>query len=105
MIVLIVAVILIVIFIAFSCMLARYAMHVKRQSFEEALNWQKDHYDTSFYDALEKTDYKIISYDGYVLPVQLIKNPSPTDKYIIISHGHTDNHYGMLTRREARCSG
>ncbi len=94
--VIILAVILIVIFIAFSCGLAHYGVHIKRQSFEEALNWQKEHYDISFYDPLEKNDYEISSYDGYILPVQFIKNQSPTDKYIIITHGHTDNHFGML---------
>ena len=43
-----------------------------KQTFEEALAWQKDHYDTSFYDSLEKTDYRITSYDGYVIPVQFL---------------------------------
>lgn len=95
----ILAIVLIVIFILFiglSYGLCYYATHVKRQSFEEALAWQKDHYDTSFYDPLEKVDYKITSYDGYIIPVQLLKNPVPTDKYMLITHGHTDNHYGML---------
>ncbi|MBR6485600.1 MAG: alpha/beta hydrolase [Lachnospiraceae bacterium] len=92
----IIAVILIVLFAVSSCMLAHYGVHIKRQSFEYALNWQREHYDISFYDPLEKADYTITGFDGYVLPVQLLKNPVPTDKYIIISHGHTDNHYGML---------
>ena len=76
--------------------LCRYATHIRRQSFDQALAWQRDHYDISFYDTLNKTDYKIISYDGYVIPVQFLKNPKPTDKYMLITHGHTDNHYGML---------
>ena len=89
-------IIVLILFIALSYGLCYYATHIKRQSFEEALAWQKDHYDISFYDTLEKKDYKITSYDGYVIPVQFLKNPNPTDKYLLITHGHTDNHYGML---------
>ncbi len=93
---LILLIVFIILFVALSFGLCYYATHVNRQSFETALAWQKDHYDTSFYDPLEKTDYKITSYDGYVIPVQFLKNPVPTSKYMLISHGHTDNHYGML---------
>lgn len=92
----IIILILLTVFVGLSFGLCYYATHVKRQSFEEALAWQKDHYDTSFYDSLEKTDYRITSYDGYVIPVQFLKNPTPTSKYMLITHGHTDNHYGML---------
>ena len=95
--ILIIAILVIfVLFAGLSWGLCYYATHVKRQSFEEALAWQKDHYDISFYDGLEKTDYTVVSYDGYVIPVQFLKNPDPTDKYMLITHGHTDNHYGML---------
>ncbi len=68
----------------------------KRQSLEEAMKWQQEHYDTSFYDPLEKTDYTISSFDGYTIHVQLCKAPAPTDRYVIITHGYTDNHIGML---------
>ena len=68
----------------------------KRQTLDEAMKWQSEHYDTSFYEGLEKQDYTVQSYDGYELHAQLIKNPEPTDKYIIISHGYTDNRYGAL---------
>ena len=88
--------IVIAVFVILSFYLSFYSMRIKRQSFEEAKRWQADHYDISFYDALEKTDYTIKSYDGYVLPVQLLINPNPTDRYILISHGYTDNRYGML---------
>ena len=68
----------------------------KRQTLEEALAWQSDHYDTSFYEGLEKTDYIVKGYEDYDLHVELLKNPSPTDKYIIVSHGYTDNRMGAL---------
>ncbi len=68
----------------------------KRQTPEEAMKWQSERYDTSFYENLVKSDYTVSGYEGYVLHVQLLKNPEKTDKYIILSHGYTDNHIGSL---------
>ena len=76
--------------------LASFVMTGKRQTLDEAWEWQNEHYDASFYEKLEKTDYTVNSFDGYALHVQLLKNPSPTDNYIIISHGYTDNRMGAL---------
>ena len=83
-------------FVALSFGLAVYVMKGKRQTLAQAMKWQSEHYDTSFYEPLEKTDYTVTSFDGYELNVQLLKNPVPTDKYVIISHGHTDNRLGAL---------
>ncbi|MBQ7482285.1 MAG: alpha/beta hydrolase [Lachnospiraceae bacterium] len=96
MIIISIMLIICLLFAALSIYLSYYSMRIRRQTFEEARKWQEDHYDISFYDELEKKDYTIVSYDGYVLPVQLLVNPRPTDRYILISHGYTDNHYGML---------
>ena len=76
--------------------LAGFTMTGKRQTLDEAMQWQSDHYDTSFYRDLEKTDYTVAGEGGYVLHVQFLKNPKPSDRYIIISHGYTDNHIGSL---------
>ena len=76
--------------------LPSFIMTGKRQTLEEAFAWQTEHYDTSFYEQLEKVDYTVAGYEGYVLHVELLKNPSPTGKYVIISHGYTDNRMGAL---------
>ena len=68
----------------------------ERQTMDESRKWQAKRYDLTFYDELEKTDYTIRSYDGYVLHCQFCKNPTLTDRYVIISHGHTDTHYGAV---------
>lgn len=83
-------------FIAFSFWLPSFVMTGKRQTISEAWEWQSSHYDTSFYNDLKKTDYIISGYEGYELHAQLLENPEHTDKYIIISHGYTDNHIGSL---------
>ena len=75
---------------------ASFIVNGKRQTLDEAIAWQQQHYDISWYQPLEKTDYTIHSFDVYLLHVQFCKNPEPTDKYVIISHGYTDNRYGML---------
>jgi fermentation-respiration switch protein FrsA (DUF1100 family) len=95
-IIIVVIVVILILFIAFAFWLPSFVMTGKRQTLEEALAWQSDHYDTSFYEGLEKTDYIVKGYEDYDLHVELLKNPSPTDKYIIVSHGYTDNRMGAL---------
>lgn len=75
---------------------ARYSMRIRRQSLQDARAWQEAHYDLSWYDGLEKEDYTVTGADGYVLHVQHLLNPAPTGKYVIISHGYTDNRFGAM---------
>jgi pimeloyl-ACP methyl ester carboxylesterase len=92
----IVLIILLILILVGALGFGTYVMTGKRQTYEEAWEWQSTHYDTSFYETLQKTDYEIASYDGYVLHAQFLKNPVDTDKYMILTHGFTDNHYGSL---------
>ncbi len=75
---------------------AGFLLNANRQTLDEAIAWQKDHYDISWFDAIETEEYTVTGYEGYTLHAMLCKNPEPTEKYIIISHGHTDNRYGDL---------
>ena len=76
--------------------LAAYSVRIRRQSLEDALKWQSERYDISWYDELEVEDYTVSSYDGYVLHAQLLRNPAPSKRYVILSHGYTDNRFGSL---------
>lgn len=76
--------------------LAGFVMTGKRQTLDEAMQWQSEHYDTSFYDTLQKTPYTVQGDGGYILHAELLENPEPSSKYIILSHGYTDNRYGSL---------
>ena len=86
----------------YSWLLSRFITGGKRQTLEEAKTWQSNHYDISWFDRLEQKCYCIDSYDGYRLHVQLCKNPevdesaSAQTKYVILTHGYTDNRFGML---------
>ncbi len=82
--------------IAAGFLMAGYTMGIRPQTLEEARKWQEEHYDLSWYDPLEKTDYTVSGYDGYILHAQCLKNPEETDRYVIISHGYTDNRFGAL---------
>lgn len=93
---LIVVVILLIVILSVAWFLAGFTMTGNRQTIDEALSWQSDHYDTGFYDDLEKSDYTVESAEGYLLHVQFLKNPVPQGEYVIISHGYTDNHIGSL---------
>lgn len=90
------AVLLVVAFAAFVWWLPSFVMTGERQTLEQALQWQTEHYDTSFYQTLEKQDYVVEGYEGYQLHVELLKNPEPTSRYVILSHGYTDNRMGSL---------
>ena len=88
--------ILALLLIAFAFWLPSYVMTGSRQTLEEAFAWQSDHYDTSFYADLKKTDYVVNGFEDYTLHVELLENPAPTANYIILSHGYTDNRMGSL---------
>lgn len=67
-----------------------------RQTLEGAFAWQSDRYDTSFYEQLQKAAYTVKGFEDYELHVELLENPRETTKYIILSHGYTDNRMGSL---------
>ena len=91
-----VVVILLVLLCVFTFVAAHFVMNGKRPTLEEAWEWQSARYDTSFYEGLQKTDYLVSGHDGYQLHVQLVKNPNPTNRYVIFTHANTDNHIGSL---------
>ena len=91
-----VAVILIVLLCVLVLAGAHFVMNGKRPTLKEAWEWQSARYDTSFYEDLQKTDYLVTGHDGYQLHVHLVKNPNPTDRYVILTHANTDNHIGSL---------
>ena len=76
--------------------LAAYSVGGERQTLEEARAWQSQRYDISWYDRIEKKDYTVESFDGYVLHVQQLVNEKASGRYIILSHGYTDNRIGSL---------
>lgn len=94
--VLIVLIILTALALGMGYLLCSFAVGIRRQTLEDARKWQEEHYDISWYDGLEKEDYTVTSYDGYLLHAQLLRNPAPSDRYILISHGYTDNRFGSL---------
>ena len=88
--------VLLVMTAAFGFFGAGYSLNIRRQTLEEARIWQENHYDLSWYEPMEKTDYTVKSCDGYVLHAQFLPNPDRSGKYILISHGYSDNRYGAL---------
>lgn len=86
-----------VIFFLFAWWMAGFVMAKgTRHTLEESLKWQADYYDLTFYEELEKEDYIVKGYEDYELHVHFLKNPVPTDKYMILTHGYTDTHIGSL---------
>jgi hypothetical protein len=88
--------VLLVLLAVLGFIFAGYSMGIKRQTLGEARAWQEAHYDLSWYDPLEKTDYTVASGDGYILHAQMLKNPDQVNRYVLVSHGYTDNRFGAL---------
>ncbi|MDD5922286.1 MAG: alpha/beta hydrolase [Eubacteriales bacterium] len=82
----------------FGCFqLARFTMQGSRMTLYDAMLWQSEHYDTSWFSDMVRKDYTIRSYDGYVLHVELVETPDAKgNMYVILSHGHADNRMGDL---------
>ena len=91
-----VALILSLLWLILALWLASFVMTGSRQTLDEAMKWQSERYDTSFYNDLAHTDYTVSSFDGYELHARLLRCPEHTGKYVIISHGYTDNRIGSL---------
>ena len=90
-------IVLVVLGVGLGIGLAAFSTHIRRQTLEQAREWQAAHYDISWYDTIEKTEYTVKSYDGYELHVQFLANPEQTtDRYVVISHGYSDNRLGSL---------
>ena len=60
-----------------SVKFADYAVSIKPQTLEEAWNWQKDHYDVSWYKDTDPVEYTVESYDGYTLHAVLMHARGP----------------------------
>ena len=88
--------IIIAIMIVMGRLLSDLLMGIKRQSYQEAREWQEERIDLGWYDLIDKETYKFNSFDGYSLNVQTLINPEHSEKYVIISHGYTDNRFGAL---------
>jgi fermentation-respiration switch protein FrsA (DUF1100 family) len=93
----IILVLLILIFFVFSFLLAKYIMaDGRRQTLEEAKKWQSEHCDISYFKEENCVNYTVKGYEDYELHVTYYPNSEETDKYIILSHGYTDNRMGNL---------
>ena len=63
---------------------------------DKEISWEKEHKLWGEYDDYEKEDYIVKGLNDYDLNVTLVKNPIPSDKYVIISHGFKSNRYGAV---------
>ena len=68
----------------------------RRQTLEEAWKWQAEHYDLSWYNDVEKENYTVSGFEGYQLHAMALKSGNMDGKYVIITHGYSDNRNGSL---------
>ncbi len=87
---------LLLVFAVAGALIAGIAMTGKRQTLDEAFGWQAEHYDLSWFDREALKPYTVRGFEGYELKTFMIPAPEPSDRYVIISHGYTDNRFGAL---------
>lgn len=95
----ILAVLIIVLLVGILVFLYRLTAYVARPVYhtvEDSTQLMKDHGFWREYDTMKKEEWRISSYDGYILHVTYIPAAEPTDQYVIISHGYTSNRMGSL---------
>lgn len=85
-----------ILFSAGGLALASYILRIPRQSLEEALKWQRDHYDISWLESTPQEPYTVDSWDGYQLHAVVLRPKEESNRYVICSHGYTDNRWGAL---------
>jgi len=93
----IVLAVLIVLFCALCAAFAWYITHGKRQTMQEAWDWEQEH----VRDAKELTrdmftDYIVKGSKGEDIHTSLLPACEPSNRYVILAHGYTDNRYGMI---------
>ena len=89
-------IILLIFLVVIGFYLASYSMKIDGQTLEEALDWQMSHYDLSWFKEEMLEPVIVKSFDDYELHTYFLRAESDNGKYVIISHGYTDNHYGAL---------
>ena len=78
--------VLLVVSAAGAYVLSRVILQANRQTLEEAIAWQKDHYDISWFDGIKTDEYTVPGYEGYTLHVMLCRNQDRT------GHGRREQH-------------
>ena len=68
----------------------------RRQTYDEAFKWQREHSDFSWFSEEDLRQYTITAPDGYVLHAAYLPAREQSDRFMILTHGYTDNMYGSL---------
>ena len=72
--------------------------HPKLESYEDRMQYNEDGNLWGGYKTYDKEDYIVKGYQDYELHVTSVASSETrgTGKYVIISHGHKSNHYGVV---------
>ncbi len=94
---LIVLAVVIVLFCALCASFAIYIVHGRRQTLDEAWNWQQEHVrDAGKLSRDMFKDYIVKGSHGEDIHVSYLPAREPGNRYVILAHGYTDNRFGMI---------
>ena len=97
-------ILLLVLSAALGVGLAVFSCHIRRQTLEQAMAWQAAHYDISWYDSMEKTDYTVKSYDSYELHVSTFISVITSSFMTFAGTGKTNRPSARIPRGRAGIS-
>jgi pimeloyl-ACP methyl ester carboxylesterase len=82
----------------FSWRNAKISLKPRTVSLENEIKWNKERGLWLGFDSYTKNEYEIKGKDGYILHAEFVCTPQSrgTGRYVILSHGHTSNRYGMV---------
>ena len=89
-------IVVLVVVLVFLYRLAAYVAKPVYHTVEDTSKLMKDQGFWRDYDAMKKEEWRISSYDGYIIHATYIPAAEPGDRYVIISHGYTGNRMGSL---------
>ena len=80
---------LVVVYFIICAFLSRMISFPKKHTYEEAVEYEKAAGNWGDYDRFKKEPFLLPSFDGYELHALFIPSDTPSEKYVIISHGWT----------------
>ncbi|MDO4432769.1 MAG: alpha/beta hydrolase [Aerococcaceae bacterium] len=87
---------LLLIYVIATYYLAKSIAHPKVVSLEQEIQWEKERQLWGNFDHYEKESYIVKGWEDYPLQVEFIKAATPSNRFIIITHGYTSNRYGAV---------
>lgn len=87
---------LVLIVLAFGIALAAYLVYPKKPTYKETMMIEAFKDFLRGYPDVERTEYTVSSFDGYVINAEVLPAGEASKKYVILSHGYSYDRHGSV---------